>query len=128
METVLPAGCGNAPRVFIVADIVSAWARNDDAALAGLSADTALWTVVGAEPGAGSLAARLRPDEAVQRLELDDIITHGRLASCTGRLVIAGGDGGPRCIEFSHHARFRSAGRAAPLVGVRTFLAEGVSR
>lgn len=130
METVLPAGCGNAPRVSIVADVVSAWARNDDAALAALSADEALWTGdgTGADADARALAARLGPDASVQRLEFDDIITHGRLASCTGRLVIAGGDGGGRRIEFSHHLRFRSAGRTAPLVEVRTFLAGDVSR
>ncbi|GHD10218.1 hypothetical protein [Zhihengliuella salsuginis] len=133
METVLPDGCGNAPRVSIVADVVSAWTARDDGALSAMLAESAVWRVVGAgqSPEAGAadaLAALLGADALVRRIEFDDIITHGRLASCTGRIVAADAAGNERAIEFSHHLRFAGAAKTAPVAAVRTFLGGGSTR
>lgn len=126
MDLHLPAGCGNAPRVGIVADVVAAWASNDGAALGAALDPEATWSVAGCDAAARAglatvlseiIPAEAAPGEAAQ-LDFSDIITHGRLASCLGTLTLSSGV----ALEFSHHVRFRSTGKTAPVVSVRTFL------
>lgn len=123
MRTVLPADCGNAPRVGIVGEFVTDWARHDTEALAAWLTDDVNWTVAGCattdREGPTALAdLGVVPDH----LEVTSIITHGRLASCDGFL-----DSGSRRIRFSHVFRFASTSKAAKIREARTYLVEDPS-
>ena len=116
MDFTVPADCGNAPWMGIVADVVSAWARGDRAALA----EDATWTIVGDRADEGrDDAATVRPPVDPETVEIASIITHGRLASCDGHLVTGG-----RRIDFSHYLRFAGAGKTAKIVEIRTYSIE----
>lgn len=120
MDLTVPADCGNAPRMGIVADVVSAWARGDHAALAEALAEDATWTIVGDRAHEGrDDAATVRPPVDPEAVEIASIITHGRLASCDGHLVTVG-----RRIDFSHVLRFAGAGKTAKIVEIRTYSIE----
>lgn len=98
MDITLPDGCGNSPRMALVADFVSAWARGEE--LDEWLREDVTWTVHG-EAGTGS-----------ETLTVHSIITHGRLASCDGQL-----DGG----VFSHVLRFASTAKTAKIVEIRSY-------
>ncbi|PWH07439.1 hypothetical protein DEO23_02035 [Brachybacterium endophyticum] len=117
MDITLPDGCGNAPRIGIVADIVGNWARSDRAALEDWLGEDATWTLVGAGTRRGrGAAAQVAPPFSPERMELTSIITHGRLASCDGFLEA----GGER-LCFSHALRFAGAAKTARIADVRSY-------
>lgn len=120
MKSMMPNGCGNAPRVGIIADFVTTWAKRDIEALAAWLADDARWTVAGRQAAdhehwTDAAALNDMPD----RLEVTSIITHGRHASCDGFL-----DSGTRRTYFSHVFTFASASKAAAIREMRTYLVE----
>lgn len=120
MKTVLPTDCGNAPRIAIVGEFVTDWAKRDTEAMAAWLTDDAEWTVVGHETVRGEgVAARVCPEGRTDSLEVTSIITHGRLASCDGFL-----DSDSGRLYFSHVLRFASTSKAAKIREARTYLVE----
>lgn len=120
MDIELPSDCGNAPRMLVVSDIVASWARGDADAVGEWLADDASWTVVGAATHTGSEAARAAsPPMHVERLVVQSIVTHGRLASCDGFV-----QGGATRIAFSHAIRFAGAAKTAKVAAVRSYCIE----
>ncbi|WP_300345651.1 nuclear transport factor 2 family protein [Nesterenkonia sp.] len=104
----------------IVSDFAAQWAAGDAGALAAWLAEDAVWTLVGDQTHHGSDAAeRARAPLAPQRLEIRSVITHGRFASCDGRLT-----DGARSIEFSHVMRFTGAGKTAKIAEIRSYCIE----
>ena len=99
MDITLPDGCGNSPRMALVADFVRAWASGED--LDQWLREDATWTVHGVT-GTGS----------AQTLTVHSIITHGRLASCDGELDD---------LLFSHVLRFASTAKTAKIVEIRSY-------
>ncbi|WP_372698011.1 nuclear transport factor 2 family protein [Arthrobacter sp. JSM 101049] len=118
MEVILPSGCGNAPRAVIVADMVSAWAAGETAAVRPWLDDHVTWTVMGGETLQGPDAVlRTVPSSPPERLEFLSVLTHGRMAACDGALVATG-----RRVGFCHMIRFTGAARTARIADVRTYL------
>ncbi len=114
MELRLPTGCGNAPRIHIVADFTGLWAASD-AAIEAMLAPECTWWVNGelaAVPDVPSLSGD------AERVELRSVITHGREAACEGTLLASGG-----AIDFCHVIRFAGAAKTARVVEVRTYIA-----
>lgn len=107
MDVTLPTDCGNAPRIAIVSDIVTYWARDDRASLAEWLGDDATMP-----------APPWQPDS----LEVLAVITHGRLASCDG--VLSAGD---RQLAFSHVFRFASTSKTAKVADVRSYSGGGTA-
>lgn len=103
MDITLPNDCGNAPRIGIVSDIVSRWAKGDEGGLAEWLGDDASMT-----------SPPWQPDN----LEVLAVITHGRLAACDG--VLSAGD---KRLPFSHVFRFASTSKTAKVAEVRTYFA-----
>ena len=117
MKTTLPTDCGNAPRIGVVADVVTNWAQGDAEALAEWLTDDATWTLVGTTEHNGEDAAlHVCPSDAATHLEVTSIITHGRLASCDGFLDTEKGR-----IGFSHAFRFASTSKTAKIKDVRSY-------
>lgn len=117
MEIDLPTDCGNAPRMVIVGDFVANWAGGDADAVAEWLSDDVSWTLVGTDTYAGPDSSRAvwrreRPD----RLVVQSILTHGRLASCDGYL-----ETGTTRTAFSHAIRFAGAAKSAKVAEVRTY-------
>ncbi|WP_193127735.1 nuclear transport factor 2 family protein [Gulosibacter sediminis] len=121
MKVVLPDGCGNAPRIGIVGDFVTNWARRDAEAMGEWLTDDARWAVVGrAGSGAEAIADSVGNADTLDLLEFTSIITHGRLASCDG-IVVAGG----RTLHFSHAFTFAGATKTAKIKDARSYLILG---
>lgn len=112
MDIELSAGCGNAPRIFIVADFAGRWAAGDEA-IADILATDCTWLVNG-EPRPAPAFADLAGE--VMRVELRSVITHGREAACEGTLVTM-----DDALDFCHVLRFSGAARSARIVEVRTY-------
>ena len=112
IEVEMPAGCGNAPRIFIVADFAGRWAA-EDTAIADMLAPECAWSVNG-EPR----PAPAFPDLAgeAMRVELRSVITHGREAACEGTLVNM-----DDALDFCHVLRFSGAAKSARVVEVRAY-------
>lgn len=120
MEIKLPTDCGNAPRIGIVGDFVVNWAKGDTEAVSEWLADDASWTLVGGDAPRGPEATQeLHPPVSPDRMEVNSIITHGRLASCDGNL-----EGGGRRIDFSHAIRFASTSKNAKIAELRSYCIE----
>lgn len=105
MDVTLPTDCGNAPRIGVVGDFVTAWAAGDEEKQKEWLRDDTEWHVLGAESPSGPTALRV-----------STIITHGRLASCDGVLEY-GDDKQP----FSHVFRFASTSKTAKIAEIRTY-------
>lgn len=120
MDIELPADCGNAPRMVVVGDFVTNWANGDTDAVSAWLSNDVTWTMVGAEtytgPGSAQDAA---PRIRVERLVVQSIVTHGRLASCDGYLRA-----GATRIAFSHAIRFAGASKSAKIAELRTYCIE----
>jgi ketosteroid isomerase-like protein len=118
MKTQLPGDCGNSPRITIVGEFATAWAAGDADAMGEWLADDAEWVVAGGESfaGADAVSGGL-PPEPVESLEVNTIITHGRLASCDGVLETADGT-----VAFSLTLRFAGATKTAKIREVRSYL------
>lgn len=120
MDIELPTDCGNAPRMVIVSDFVSHWASRDMDAVSEWLSDDVSWTIVGTGPHTGPDSARAAaPSIRVDRLVVQSIVTHGRLASCDGYL-----ETGKKRIAFSHAIRFAGAAKSAKIAELRTYCIE----
>lgn len=120
MQINLPTDCGNAPRITIIGDFVTSWAKGDTDAVAAWLAEDAAWTLAGKQTYCGPEAADdLRPHFLPERVEVISIITHGRLASCDGFLEV-----GTTRIDFSHAFRFASTSKSAKIKEARSYYIE----
>lgn len=120
MKTVLPTDCGNAPRIAIVGEFVTNWAKRDAEAMAASLTDDVDWTVAGREAASDEAAADFAcPSSTSDYLEVNTIITHGRLASCDGFVDSESGR-----VHFSHVFRFASTSKAAKIKEARTYLTQ----
>ncbi|MFC6383621.1 hypothetical protein ACFP47_06050 [Nesterenkonia lacusekhoensis] len=120
MKTVLPTDCGNAPRIAIVGEFVTNWAKRDAEAMAAWLTDDVDWTVAGREAASDEAAADFAcPSSTSDYLEVNTIITHGRLASCDGFVDSESGR-----VHFSHVFRFASTSKAAKIKEARTYLTQ----
>jgi hypothetical protein len=118
MKVVLPEGCGNAPRIGIVGDFVTSWAKRDSEALGEWLTDDASWAVIGqGTNGTEAITDFEGEADEPDLLEFTSIITHGRLASCDG-IVVAGG----RTLHFSHAFTFAGAAKTAKIRDARSYL------
>lgn len=115
MEIMLPADCGNAPRIEIVSNFVVNWAKGDAEATSEWLADDVRWTYVGSKDYQQAFA-----DFTPERIELYSVITHGRLASCDGYLESSG-----KRVDFSHAIRFASTSKTAKIAELRSYCFSG---
>lgn len=120
MQVETPATCGNAPRHQIIMGLLAALHGKDLAELRQWLADDVVWEF----PGEQTLQGREAVEQWVQarpettRVHFLSILTHGKEGSADGIFTSDG-----RETPFSHVLRFASAGKAAKLVGVRSYFA-----
>lgn len=120
MKIVFPTDCGNAPRIAIVGEFVTNWAKSDAEAMTAWLTDDVTWTVAGREAASDVVPADFAcPGSMPNYLEVNTIITHGRLASCDGFV-----DSESVRMHFSHVFKFASTSKAAKIREVRTYLSE----
>ena len=119
MKIVLPTDCGNAPRITIVGEFVTNWAKRDAEAMATWLTDDVNWTIAGREAASDEASADFACPGSTppNYLEVNTIITHGRLASCDGFV-----DSESVRMHFSHVFKFASTSKAAKIREVRTYL------
>lgn len=118
MEIELPADCGNAPRMVIVGDFVTDWASGDVGAVSEWLTDDVEWTLVGDRTHTGQdTAHEMVSHNDAERLVIQSIVTHGRLASCDGYL-----QNGSDRVAFSHAIRFAGATKSAKIAEIRTYV------
>lgn len=119
MKVQIPDDCGNAPRIGVVADVVSAWARNDTEFLSNWLADDVTWSIIGQGTVSGPQALDyFVPDIEAEALILHSVITHGRLASCDGTIE------GDKRLSFSHAFRFKTTAKTSKIAEIRTYCIE----
>lgn len=120
MKIVLPTDCGNAPRIAIVGEFVAKWAKRDAEATTAWLTDDVTWTVAGRETASDDVPTGFAcPDSTSHYLEVNTIITHGRLASCDGFVDSESGR-----MHFSHVFKFASTSKVAKIREARTYLIE----
>jgi|SRR5690625_4585236 len=120
MKIVLPTDCGNAPRIAIVGEFVTNWAKRDAEVMKAWLTEYVTWTVAGREAANDVVPADFAgPGGTPDYLEVNTIITHGRLASCDGFV-----DSESVRMYFSHVLKFASTSKAAKIREVRTYLNE----
>ncbi|WP_018296447.1 hypothetical protein [Corynebacterium lubricantis] len=120
MKVHLPTDCGNAPRIQIVGQFATDWAGQQLDQVTDWLHEEIVWEIVGEKTHEGPAAANeALPGEVPEELNVNAIITHGRLASCDGTLVYPN-----KVIEFSHVFRFASTGKTAKIKSIRTYLVE----
>lgn len=120
MKIVLPTDCGNAPRTSIVGEFVTNWAKSDVEAMTAWLTDDVTWTVVGRETASDVEPSDFGcPGSMPNYLEVNTIITHGRLASCDGFV-----DSDSGRMHFSHVFKFASTSKAAKIRVARTYLTD----
>lgn len=117
MEVTLPSDCGNAPRIEIVGDFTVKWAEKASTAVSERLAEDATWAIAGGAIHNGPEAAhKMTPPFTPERVVINSIITHGRLASCDGHLEM-----GDKRIDFSHVFRFKSTSKTAKIAEIRSY-------
>ncbi len=120
MKIILPTDCGNAPRIVRVGEFVTNWARRDAESMTASLTDDATWTVAGRQTANDIIPADFAgPGGTPDYLEVNTIITHGRLASCNGFV-----DSESVRMHFSHVFKFASTSKAAKIREARTYLNE----
>ncbi|MHA2788592.1 hypothetical protein ACXZ66_05530 [Corynebacterium sp. S7] len=121
MEVLIPEDCGNAPRVNIVGRFVANWAEGNTEAMSKWLSTDVVWNPVPAEElvGVDAVLSQI-PAEQPERVDVNTIITHGRLASCDGTLTFK-----DSVQHFSLVFRFTSASKKAQIKTVRAFLVAG---
>lgn len=115
MEMTIPEDCGNSPRMALVAEIVSAWAAREEAAVREWLREDATWLLVGEDAPAPD--GLVPPPLAAERGEILTVLNHGRLAACDGYLEAEG-----ERVDFCHVLRFAGAGKTAKIREIRTYL------
>ncbi|MCF8569973.1 hypothetical protein L5G32_06805 [Gordonia sp. HY002] len=117
MEITLPTDCGNAPRIGIVTEIVTAWASGDGQTVSTWMSEDVTWTVVGDVTHEGRDAAvHACQGTSARSLEIAAVITHGRLAACDGFVETESGR-----VSFSHAFRFAGAAKSATVKELRSY-------
>jgi hypothetical protein len=107
MEFKIPDNCGNSPRMMIVAELCRAWGEGDQDYLDAWLAEDAVWTT---HPEVGSAD--------IASLELENVVTHGRVGSCDGIAVRADGSH----LHFAHFFRFASTAKTAKVRAITSYL------
>lgn len=120
MDVNLPSDCGNAPRIEIVGDFTVKWAEKESTAVSEWLAEDTTWAIGGGATHSGPEAAhKMIPPFTPERVVINSIITHGRLASCDGHL-----ERGDKRLDFSHVFRFKSTSKTAKIAEVRSYYLE----
>lgn len=120
MEINLPSDCGNSPRMSIVGELVSSWAKGAADAVGEWLADDVTWSLIGGDTHVGLGSAQTAgPPILAERVEVLSIVTHGRLASCDGYL-----ESGTTRVAFSHVFPFVGVSKTAKIAEIRTFIVE----
>jgi|SRR5690606_7150020 hypothetical protein len=116
--------CGNAPRKLFLKDLIVAWAEGDSDFFTNILPDHITWEVVGSRniSGKANFLNELVGHKLWKSRELviDTIITHGRDAAVSGRILAADKSVYSFCDVF----RFKGAG-GSTIDQIRTFLVKG---
>lgn len=112
----IPEDCGNSPRMALVAEIVTAWAGQDDDVVRRWLREDAQWELVGGADGAAGEGI-VPPPFPADRGEILTVLNHGRLAACDGYLIR-----GQERVDFCHVLRFAGAAKTSPIREIRTYL------
>ncbi|WP_062208987.1 hypothetical protein [Demequina oxidasica] len=120
IRVVNPPDCGNAPRKAIVRDLVMALAGGDSSVLDAYLHGDAIWALVGDQTIRGGDHVKSRASSAAVAAEIrfESLLTHGPAASASGTVTHASG----ARTHFSHVVRFASAGKAAPVISMTSYL------
>lgn len=116
MEMTIPQDCGNSPRMALVAEIATAWARGEDDAVREWLREDARWELVGSDDGAAAPGIVPPPFDA-DAGEILTVLNHGRLAACDGYLLR-----GTQRVDFCHVLHFAGATKTARIREIRTYL------
>lgn len=120
MKTILPTDCGNSPRINIVGQLVTNWAKSNVEAMTAWLADEVSWTVVGRDAAIDEVIGDFAcPVNTPIYLKVHTIVTHGRLASCDGFF-----ESESSRIHFSHVFTFSSTSKTAKIRESRTYLVD----
>lgn len=123
MEIIIPKDCGNAPRKMIIIDFIVACLNGEREILAGYSIDTVEWhdvkenrRVIGLKKMIDKIEKNKLAD--VQKLCIEHVITHGKLAAIHGEIIYTQGNKTPFCIILE----FSSAGKSGKIKRVKSYV------
>ncbi|WP_291856332.1 nuclear transport factor 2 family protein [Marinilabilia sp.] len=93
MEIICREDCGNAPLKELIRDYNIAFAKGDVNSIADKLTDDMVWEMVGDSNLTGkenvTKALEEMKDHTASTIVIDNIITHGKTASCNGKSVMA---------------------------------------
>lgn len=110
MRTIVPADCGNSPRMALVLKLTQAFASYNLELIAPYLSEDLVWTLVGNEPISGKekFLAELRKmaDNKAAELRIHQVLSHGKTAAIHGEMLMDDG----KSYGFADFYEFSSAG------------------
>ena len=120
-DVVVDIGCGNSPRMALIRDLNIAKATGDSEAVLAWLDDDVVWNLVGSREltGRDEVAEWLKGEATTlpTAMHLETILSHGRYASASGTLTVAGDTW-----AMSEVYVFRNTAKTAPIVRIDSFL------
>lgn len=114
--------CGNAPKKIFLQDLNIAFASGDHDSVLQAVGDGVVWELVGQFRSEGkeafARALEQRAGGPVAELAIDNIITHGRIASANGAITLS--DGGRH--GFCHVYQFSGHGKNAKITSITSYV------
>lgn len=122
LTVVIPKGCDNAPRKQIIIDFTVAVLTLETDVIHTYAAETMIWQELKDHhtwTGRDSFIASLQEEavEKIDRLEVEQVITHGKFASINGVLSLIDG----RKIDFCDVYTFSSAAKTGKVKEVKSY-------
>lgn len=122
LQVVYPKDCGNAPKRILLKDLAAAAVQGKTGDMTNFLSDDIVCTVVGHSQinGKDSLFEKVQQISKRQpdRLELNYVITHGKMASVEGRVTYENHNQ----YNFGLFVTFSSAGKKAKINSITVYL------
>lgn len=121
IKMTIPDDCGNSPKKLILKDFNIAFVSNETDFLSIHISDNITWNIIGDSiiQGKGDFIEKVKEINKNEVIELivDNIITHGYVASANGKIVI-----GDTIYNFCHIYNFTGAGKKAKIKEITSFI------
>lgn len=121
VEVLVETSCNNAPKKALLRDIMIAFINDDISFLLEWLADDVSWKIIGKRTYESKRivekALRELKIDSIQTMKIENIITHGNVASLNGLLELKN-----ETIHFCHVFRFNGFGKKAKINYITSYI------
>lgn len=121
LKVICAEDCGNAPKKSLLKELTVAYARHDFDFCATWFSDHVAWDIIGDKRISGKVEfleeLKKRSSAQVEELTIDNIITHGNVASVNGTYLFHNGE----TLAFCDVYQFAGFGKKAKIKAVTSY-------